>query len=150
MGDRVTNQEPGTVQRAFVPALPYLIVDPDGRHGLTGTRCKACGTVVVGGRMACAACGETTAIETVRLGTRGLIHAHTVVHRSYPGVKTPFISVVVDLDGGGTVRGTLTDVDPLAPLPSDLRVEMVFRDSGQRDKEGRSFLSYYFVPGSAS
>jgi uncharacterized OB-fold protein len=96
--------------------------------------------------MACPACGATDALERVRLGSQGTIHAHTVVHRSYPGVKTPFVSVVVDLDGGGTVRGTLTDVDPLAHLPVDLRVDMVFRDTGQRDKEGRPFLSYFFVP----
>jgi len=52
----------------------------------------------------------------------------------------------VDLDGGGSVRATLIEIDPLAPVPAELRVKMVFRDTGQRDAQGRSFLSYFFIP----
>lgn len=128
----------------FAPAVPHLIIDPHGHHALAGTHCSACGATVEGDRFACQACGERKAIERVRLGTRGVIYAHTVVHRSFPGVKTPFVSVVVDLEGGASVRGSLVDVDPLGELPE--KVAMVFRDTGQKDKSGRPFLSYFFVP----
>lgn len=129
----------------YVPALPYLTIGPDERHVLCGQRCGACGAVIAGERLACPACGGRDRVEPVSLATSGSVHAHTVVYRSYPGVKTPFVAVTVALDGGGTVRGTLTDIDPLAPLPDDMRVEMVFRDTGQRDAQGRRFLSYFFV-----
>ena len=129
-----------------VPALPHLRMAPDGDHALMGMRCGACGTVIEGDRLACPACGARDALAPVRLGCAGAIAAHTVVHRSFPGVKTPFVFVVVDLDGGGSVRGTLVDVDPLAEIPADQRVEMVFRDTGQADPAGRPFLCYYFTP----
>lgn len=128
---------------AAAPALPHLIQTGDGTYALAGTGCRACGVVVEGDRLACPACGETRALERVRLSTRGAVHAHTVVHRSYPGIETPFVAVIVDLDGGATVRGTLVDVDPLATPPA--RVEMVFRETTQRDADGRPFLCYVFV-----
>jgi uncharacterized OB-fold protein len=131
----------------YAPALPNLVIGDDGILQLLGTYCGACRTTVPDRRIACPACGERTRIETVALGGGGTVHAHTVVHRSYPGVATPFVAVVVDLDSGGTLKGTLADVDPLAPPPE--RVELVFRDSGQRTHEGKPFLCYCFVPAGA-
>lgn len=127
----------------FVPALPHMAVAADGHHYLKGTRCPACGAVMEGQRLGCPACGSRT-VEPVELATTGTIAAHTVVHRSFPGVTTPFVSVVVDLDHGGAVKGTLAGVDPLAPPPK--RVRMVFRDTGQKDPQGQPFLCYVFVP----
>lgn len=134
------------VGHIFVPALPHILIDPNGDHALMGSRCSSCAAVIEGERLGCPACGERSSLEAVRLFRSGRIAAHTVVYRSYPGAKTPFVSVVVDLDGGGTIRGTLRDFDPLSELPADQRVEMIFRDSGQRNSAGRPFLCYYFVP----
>ena len=128
----------------YAPALPNLIIGDDGHPRLLGTRCGACRTTVPDRRIACPACGNRAAVETVALEGPGTVHAHTVVHRSYPGVRTPFVAVAVDLDSGGTLKGTLADVDPLASPPD--RVELVFRDSGQRTREGKAFLCYYFIP----
>lgn len=127
-------------------ALPLanLVIDDDGIPQLLGTYCGACKTTVPDRRIACPSCGNRAAIQTVPLGRAGTVHAHTVVHRSYPGVATPFVAVVVDLDSGATLKGTLADVDPFSP-PSP-RVELVFRDSGQRTSEGKPFLCYYFIP----
>lgn len=132
-------------QAQYVPALPHIRVDPVGGHALMGARCSACDAVIEGERLACPACGTRDTLRPVRLGRTGRIAAHTVVHRSYAGVKVPFVFVVVDLDGGGSVRGTLIDADPLAELAAEQRVDMVFRDTGQKDPDGKSFLSYYFV-----
>jgi uncharacterized OB-fold protein len=128
----------------YAPALPNLVIGDDGTPRLLGTHCGACKATVPDRRIACPACGNRTAVETVTLGGRGTVHAHTVVHRSYPGVQTPFVAVIVDLDSGGTLKGTLTDVDPLAPPPQ--RVELVFRPSAQHTREGNPFLCYYFIP----
>ena len=129
-----------------VPALMHIVRRPDGAYRLTGMRCGACACVIEGERLACPRCGERHALERVELATGGRVHAHTVIHRTFPGVPTPFIAAVIDLDDGCTVRGSLTDIDPLIELPPDLRVEMVFRDSGQRDPAGRPLLCYVFVP----
>ena len=56
--------------------------------------------------------------------------------------------MIVDLDGGGSVRGTLADVDPLAEPPE--RVEMVLRETSQNDRGGRPYACYFFVPEGAS
>lgn len=127
----------------FVPALPHISTDGSGRHYLRGSRCRACGVVLEGERIGCPACGSRD-VDATELAASGTIAAHTVVHRSFPGVATPFVSIVVDLDGGGAVKGTLADVDPLAPPPE--RVRMIFRDTGQKDPQGRPFLCYVFVP----
>lgn len=130
----------------MAPALPHIALAADGRHSLTGMRCPACGAVVEGQRLACPKCGERKALESVALGTRGSVHTCSLVHRSYPGVAVPFYTVVVDLDGGGTVRGTLRGLAPSNEMPTGLRVTMLFGDSGQRDGEGRALISYHFVP----
>jgi uncharacterized OB-fold protein len=132
--------EPGAV-----PALPHMARAADGRYYLSGTRCDVCGAVVEGDRLGCPACGARR-LRAVPLAQSGRIHTCTLIHRSYPGVPVPFYAAVVDLDGGGSVRGTLTGIDPAQAMPVGLRVAMVFGDSGQRDARGRALISYHFVP----
>jgi uncharacterized OB-fold protein len=136
----------GASSAGFIPALSHIRLDADSRYRLYGMRCGACGCVVEGERLACPACGNREDMEILPLSCVGRVHVHTVVHRSYPGIPTPFVAVIVDLDHGGTVRGTLADVDPQSVIPKDFRVRMVFRDSGQRDLQGRPLLCYCFVP----
>lgn len=131
----------------FVPAVPIIHIGDDGEASLMGSRCANCGQTYPGERMACASCGRRDAIEPVRLGNRGTLYNYTIVHRSYPGVAVPFVSAIVDLEGGGSLRGTLIDVEPdPAKLPRDMPVDIVFRDAGQTNKEGKHFLSYFFAP----
>lgn len=142
----MTLQEVGiAAPEGMTPALPHIFLDPAGRHALLGSRCSACEAVVEGERLACPACGARDTLQPMRFAATGRVHAHTVVHRSFPGVPTPFIAVVVDMDGGGVLRGTLLDVVPDA-MPAEQRVALVFRDTGQRDAQDRAFISYYFVP----
>ena len=52
-------------------------------------------------------------------------------------MKVPFISAIVDLDGGGTLKGNLVDIEPdIAKLKFDMPVKVVFRDAGRADKAG--------------
>ena len=131
----------------FIPAFPFVKVEEGGAHWLAGSKCAKCGATIPGERVACPSCGARGTLEPVRLGSRGTLYNFTVVHRSYPGVKTPFVSAVVDLEGGGTLKGTLLDVDPdPTKLPADLPVDLVFRDTGQKNPDGKPFLCYYFTP----
>jgi uncharacterized OB-fold protein len=42
----------------------------------------------------------------------GTVRTFTIVHRAAPGVPTPYVSVVVDLDGGGVVKANLVNCEP--------------------------------------
>ena len=134
-------------QGAEVPAVPFLVIGADASAHLVGTRCQGCGVTIPGKRCVCMACGARSGLEPIRLTEQGRLYSFTVVHRSFPGVKTPFVAAIVNLDGGGTLKGTLVGVapDPHA-LPYDMPVKVVYRDSGQKAADGSPFLAYYFVP----
>ena len=82
--------------------------------------------------MVCAACGARNKMSAVKLSNEGKLYNYTVVHRNFPGVPVPFISAIVDLEGGGTLKGNLVDMvrsrricgsisanaDPRSPMPS--------------------------------
>lgn len=128
------------------PAVPYIRLTADGDPSLSGSRCRQCRRVLLSTPRACSGCGGRE-LEPIRLAEQGRLHTGTIVQRSFPGVRTPFIAVVVDLDGGGSIKGTLIDASPdPGTLASELRVRVVFADSGQRDEQGRSFIAYHFVP----
>jgi len=70
------------------------------------------------------------------------------VFRSFPGVQTPFISAIVDVEGGVTLKGVLRGVEA---KPDAIRfgmpVKVVFDDAlGRRDRQGHSYISYFFEP----
>jgi hypothetical protein len=66
--------------------------------------------------------------------------------RSFPGVPVPFISVIVDLDDGLTVKGTLRHIDPAA-VRGGLPVTLVFDDAGgARDDSGAGYVGFHFEP----
>jgi hypothetical protein len=130
------------------PALvPYIRTSADGQHYLAGSRCASCDEVFVGDRRTCPACYERDRMIDVRLARTGRVYAFTVVFRSFPGVRTPFIDVTVDLDGGAHVKGTLEGVDPTPDaIGFDLPVELVFREVTPVNAADRPYLSYVFVP----
>jgi uncharacterized OB-fold protein len=130
----------------FAAALPFMDVDPDtGEATITGHRCNRCEVVLVGRRAACSACYARGSLQPLVLRTTGRLQNYTIVHRSYPGVKTPFVAAVVDLDGGGVLKGTLRDMDPTAAhLEPGAAISVLFDDTGQRDRQGRVLISYYF------
>ena len=77
------------------------------------------------------------------------LYVYSIVHRSYPGIEVPYVSAVVDLEGGGTVKGNLINVDPEPEkLPFDMPVEVVYQKAPRKDKEGNEYVTYYFQPAS--
>ena len=34
------------------------------------------------------------------------------MHRSFPGIEVPYVSAIVDLEGGGTIKGNLINIEP--------------------------------------
>ena len=128
-------------------AMPYLRFDEAGTPYLLGARCGGCDAVALGERSVCNACGARDRVAPARLATRGTLYNYTIVHRSFPGVRTPFVAAIVELEGGGAIKGTLLEVDPdPVALPFDMAVEVVFRETGQTSAEGAPFVSHYFTP----
>ena len=129
------------------PVVPYLKYSSEGRPYLAGTRCTKCGETFVGDREVCAKCGAREAMREMRLADTGKLYNYTIVHRNFPGVPVPFVSAIVDLDGGGTLKGNLLEIEPdPARIKFDMPVKVVYRDAGRKDKEGNSYLAYFFVP----
>jgi uncharacterized OB-fold protein len=94
------------------PLAPFVKIDADGKPYLEGLKCTACGEVLaVGSRRACPKCAAVGMLVPIRLAERGRLYTYTVVHRSFPGIATPFVAALVDLDGGGAIKGNLIGVD---------------------------------------
>jgi hypothetical protein len=138
---------PETETAKPLPVVSFLKIPDQGDPYLEGQKCGACGEVFLGERMVCAACGARGQMKPVRLSNQGKLYNFTIVHRNFPGVLVPFISAIVDLEGGGCVKGNLVDMVPSAEaIKFDMPVKVVYRDAGRKDREGNSYLSYFFVP----
>jgi uncharacterized OB-fold protein len=130
------------------PVVEFLKLSADGAPYLEGQACAACGAVFLGKRPACGRCGARDRMQTRALSSRGSLYTYSVVHRSMPGIEVPYVSAIVDLEGGGSVKGNLIGVPPdPAQIPFGMPVEVVFRDAlGRKDEQGNAYLSYFFQP----
>jgi uncharacterized protein len=137
-----------TETSSILPVVDFLKIPAGGEPYLEGHRCKACGAVFLGERRVCSKCGTRDQIEAIHLSDRGRLHVYSIVHRSFPGIDVPYVSAVVDLEGGGTVKGNLIGVPPdPAKIALGMPVRVVFKDAlGRKDKQGNSYLSYFFEP----
>lgn len=136
-----------TSAAAAPPVISYLKRDAQGRPFLQGSRCTACKRLFVGERDVCPACTTRNAMEPTHLAEAGTVFTYTIVHRSFPGVATPFVDVIVDLDDGSHIKGTLRDVKagPDTPL-FGMPVKVVFGEAEPVNAAGKPHLSYFFVP----
>lgn len=128
------------------PAHKSIRVADDGEAWIEAYRCGSCGAVVSEPTIACRACAVRHPPAAFRAAGQGRLYSWTVVARSYPGVAVPFVSAIVDLDDGPTLKGTLRGVDP-ATLVAGMPVAVRFDDAGGAvDKEGAAFVGFHFVP----
>ena len=93
---------------AQIPLVDYLVLG-DQPH-LTAHECTSCGARYFDRRNACANCSGTE-FTAVDIATDGEVKAFTIVTFAAPGVKVPFVSSIVDLDGT-SARGNIINVDP--------------------------------------
>jgi uncharacterized OB-fold protein len=131
-----------------LPVVPYLKLPDDGEPYLEGQKCGNCGAVFLGAREVCSKCAARGRMQPVRLANTGKLYSYCIVCRSFPGIEVPYVSAIVDLDGGGTIKGNLIGVEPdPKKLAFDMPVKVVFKDAlGRKDKEGNSYISYFFQP----
>lgn len=131
-----------------LPVVRYLKIPEDGEPYLEGSRCAECGAVFLGERAHCSKCGARGKMRAEKLSDRGELYSYCVVHRSFPGVEVPYVSAIVDLEGGGTVKGNLVNVDPdPAKIAFGMPVRVVYGDAlGRKDAEGNAYMAYFFEP----
>jgi uncharacterized OB-fold protein len=124
--------------------VDYLVLD-DGEPHLVANACTACGALYFDRRNACARCGAGDFTKQ-GLANDGQVRAFTIVHRASPGVPAPYVSAVVDLDGGGVVKANIVDVDP-APekISLGMRVKMTTFVAGT-DDDGTEAIAFGFAP----
>ena len=131
-----------------LPVVDYLKLPEDGDPYLEGHKCGDCGAIFLGEREVCSNCTTRGKIEPVKLSNKGKLYSYSITFRSFPGIDVPYISAIVDLEGGGTVKGNLIDCEPDPDkIKFDMPVEVIFDDAlGRKDAEGNSYISYFFKP----
>jgi uncharacterized OB-fold protein len=131
-----------------LPVVDYLKLPENGDPFLEGHKCSKCDAMFLGERKVCSSCFSRDSLEAVKLNNTGKLYSYSIVCRSFPGIDVPYISAIVDLDGGGTVKGNLIDVEPdPEKIKFDMPVEIIFDDAlGRKDAEGNSYISYFFKP----
>ena len=120
----------------------------NGEYFLSGLKCKGCNSIFLEDRSSCGNCFARDCFVELKLANTGKLYSYSIVHRSFPGVDVPYVSAIVDLDGGGTVKGNLVDVevDP-QNITFDMKVKIIFKDAlGRKDKDGNSYISFFFAP----
>jgi len=101
-----------------VPYVGYLSLGSDPH--LVANECSSCGALFFDRRNACANCGARD-FGPRRLANDGVLRAFTIVHRASPDVPVPYVSGIVDLEGGGVVKANIVGIDP---APENLALGM--------------------------
>ena len=140
--------ETQVAEKKEIPIVPFLrIPEKSGEKPyLVGNKCKQCGAVYLGSRMACARCFSTEPMEELRLSERGELHVFSIVHQSAPGVPVPYVAAIVDLPEGVSVRCNIEGVEPdPKSLKFGMPVEM-FTEKVHTDREGNDIIAFKFRP----
>ena len=126
----------------------HLLQIPQGETPyLEGLCCEQCGNIFTDKRLACAACYARGSLKVKRLASTGKVLAFTVVRRSFPGIAVPYISAVVELEGGGDIKVNIINQDPDAPeLKVGLDVALTFDKAPWGDEHGNDYMIYAVQP----
>jgi uncharacterized protein len=129
--------------------LPILKLQP--KPHLVGSKCGNCGAIFLDTRRpACSKCGTAGNFQQIQLSDKGTVWVFSVIHQSFPGIKTPYVTAVIDLPEGVSVKSNLVDVDPeeLEKNPQKgfgMTVELVVNQVAT-DRQGNPVMAFQFRP----
>jgi uncharacterized protein len=144
----------GRKQRPIIEFL-HLPTASGEKPYLAGYRCQACGASYLGeGRVGCSKCTSIEPLQATRLSDHGTLYVYSIVHQSVPGVPVPYVSAIVDLPEGVSVRCNLIDVEPdPAKLSFGMPVQMVTRKVRERKEKNAEgveeiidIIAFFFQP----
>jgi uncharacterized OB-fold protein len=142
--------EAAAAQKKPLPVVSFLKIPDQGEPYLEGQRCQNCKAVFLGARDVCSSCGTRGKLAAEKLANKGELYVYSITYRSFPGIETPYVSAVVDLAGGGTVKGNLIGIDPdPKKIKMGMPVEVIYKIAPRKDREGNEYLTYYFQPAKA-
>lgn len=125
-----------------VPIVDYLVIN-DGAPHLAAQECDGCGALYFGRRNACGHCAGRT-FHARQLGTTGVVRSFAIVHQAAPNVPVPYMSAVVDLDGGGDVKANVVGVEPdPANVSLGMQVRLTTYVAGT-DDDGTEAVAFAF------
>src|SRR5215469_17753820 len=126
-----------------VPYVGYLSLGSDPH--LVANECSSCGALFFDRRNACAKCGARD-FGPRRLANDGVLRAFTIVHRASPDVQVPYVSGIVDLDGGGVVKANIIGIDPEpGSVALGMKVRLTTFGVGT-DSEGTQAVGFGYEP----
>ncbi|GAA1653271.1 hypothetical protein GCM10009790_37860 [Georgenia ruanii] len=118
--------------------VDYLVLG-DEPH-LRARECSHCGALYFDRRNACAKCFRTE-FGTRALSNEGRLRAFTFVTRA----KRPYVSAIVDLEGGGVVKANLLEVDQPGQIRPGLPVVLDTVTAGT-DDDGTEAVAFGYRP----
>lgn len=132
--------------------LPFrdglFIKDEDGSGFLIANKCQHCNTSFFPKRDSCTECYGNDQLKDIKLSTRGTLHTFSVVYRSTPNFKTPYIIGYIDLEHDGVrIFAPITGCKP-EDLSVDMDMELVFDKTNRlpKDESDNRLLTYKFRP----
>lgn len=129
-----------------ISMVEYLKLGDDPH--LVANVCTVCGVSYFDRRNACAACGARE-FSSQRLSNSGKVRTFTIVHRAARGVPAPYISAVVDLDGGGRVKSNIINIEPTpANVTLGMRVRLTTYVTAT-DDDGNEAVAFGYEPEAA-
>jgi uncharacterized protein len=126
-----------------IPYVGYLMLGDDPH--LMAQECRSCGALFLDRRNACASCGGVE-FGPRRLANKGVLRTFTIVHRATPQVRVPYVSAIVDLNGGGVVKANVVGIDPVPDqVRPGMKVALTTFVVGT-DSEGTQAVSFGYRP----
>jgi uncharacterized OB-fold protein len=127
-----------------IAIVDYLVLD-DGAPHLVAKECTECGALYFDRRNACAKCANRL-FGSRTLGSTGVVRSFAIVHQAAPGVPVPYVSSVVDLDGGGNVKANVVNVEPdPSKVTLGMKVRLTTFTAGT-DDDGTEAVAFGFEP----
>jgi uncharacterized OB-fold protein len=145
----MADQQAAPVEPGPRPIIPILKLQP--KPHLVATKCGSCGALFLDlKRLACSKCGAAGNFAQVPLSDKGKVYVFSVIHQSFPGIKTPYVTAIVDLPEGISVKSNLIDVDPedLQKNPQKafgMAVDLVVNPVA-KDRQGNEVMAFQFRP----
>ena len=111
----------GPRRRSRVPVVEFLKIPESGDPYLEGQKCQAAAPSSSASATTARSAARAAASRRSSSSNRGKLYVYSIVHRSFPGIEVPYVSAIVDLEGGGTVKGNLINIEP---DPEKIRIGM--------------------------